>query len=278
MNRIPNATQQIRVRMGSPQHPMNMGGMNAGGQMNQVQLQNALQNKQGLAMNNMSSQPNIVPGNAALVRLPTSDGNAMGGLRPNASMMNGPQGGHIGGISGPGVVQMGMNARGIPPMNINARMMNGHPSMSMSNPNCPTMQRVPVSGTLVQNPQGMMVMNTTNVQGPGAQMIMQGQFQPNGGMLNYNFNTMPRQMNMGPNQVLLANNNMRQNVPMQIQTPGGINMQPGQISGPMSQQIIQGNQQVMNPAGGGNLLSSVPPMSVAGNQTSQPGQPGTGQA
>ena len=109
-------------------------------------------------------------------------------------------------------------------------------------------------------------------------MIMQGQFQPNGGMLNYNFNTMPRQMNMGPNQVLLANNNMRQNVPMQIQTPGGINMQPGQISGPMSQQIIQSNQQVMNPAGGGNLLSSVPPMSAAGNQTSQPGQPGTDEA
>ena len=267
MNRMPNAAPQIRVRMGSPQHPMGMGGMNAGTQMNQAQLQNALQNKQGLAMNAMSSQPNIV-------RLPTSDANAMGGMRaPNTTMMNGPQGGpHIGGISGPGVVQMGMNPRGIPPMNINARMMNGHPNMPMSNPNCPTMQRVPVSGTLVQNQQGMMVMNTTNVQGPGGQMIMQGQFRPNGPMVNYNFNTMQtQQMGMG-NQVLLANNNMRQAVPMQIQTQQ-MNMQQAQIGGPMGQQIIQGNQQVMNP-GGGNLLSSVPPMSVAGNQPSQPGQPG----
>ena len=268
MNRMPNASPQIRVRMGSPQHPMGMGAMNAGPQMNQAQLQNALQNKQGLAMNTMSSQPNIV-------RLPTSDANAMGGMRaPNTTMMNGPQGGpHIGGISGPGVVQMGMNARGIPPMNINARMMNGHPNMPMpmSNPNCPTMQRVPVSGTLVQNPQGMMVMNTTNVQGPGGQMIMQGQFRPNGPMVNYNFNTMPtQQMGMGPNQVLLANNNMRQTVPMQIQQ--GMNMQQAQI-GPMGPQIIQGNQQVVN-QGGGNLLSSVPPMSVAGNQPAQPGQPG----
>ena len=237
--------------------------------MNQAQLQNALQNKQGLGMNPMSSQPN-----AALVRLPTSDANAMGGLRPNTTtMMNGPQGGHIGGISGPNVVQMGMN-RGIPPMNINPRMMNGgHPNMSMNNPNCPTMQRVPVSGTLVQNPQGMMVMNTANVQGPGGQMIMQGQFRPNGPMLNNYINTMqPQNMNMGPNQVLVANNNLRQTVPMQIQTHA-MNMQPGQIGGPVGQQIIQGNQPVMS-AAGGNLLPSVPPMSVAGNQTSQPGQPG----
>ena len=273
MTRIPNATQQIRVRMGSPQHHMNMGAMNAGAaQMNQAQLQNALQNKQGLAMNPMSSQPNIVQGNAALVRLPTSDANAMGGLRPNATtMMNGPQGGHIGGIGGPGVVQMGMN-RGISPMNINPRMMNGgHPGMSMNNPNCPTMSRVPVSGTLVQN-QGMMVMNTTNVPGPGGQMIMQGQFRPNGPIMNYNINMQPQQMAMGPNQVLVANNNLRQTVPMQIQTHG-MNMQPGQIGGPVGQQIIQGNQQVMNPAGG-NILSSVPPMSVAGNQPSQSGQPG----
>ena len=271
MNRMPNAAPQIRaVRMGSPQHHMNMGGMNAGpAQMNQAQLQNALQNKQGLPMNTMSSQPNIVQGNT-LVRLPTSDANAMGGLRPNTTMMNGPQGGHLGGISGPGVVPMGMNARGIPPMNINARMMNGHPNMSMNNPNCPTMQRVPVSGTLVQNPQGMMVMNTTNVTGPGGgQMIMQGQFRPNGPMIYNNFNPMQTQQmgSMGPNQVLINRQPM-------IQTQQGMpNMQPGQIGGPMGQQIIQPNQQVMNPAGG-NLLPSVPPMSGAGNQTAQPGQPG----